>query len=764
MQNFRLKYGYTAALFYAALFCGMLFLNFTMDGFEPFSLALLCAMLSCGLNVYASAGLFVLAGGISLTAGWAPFVTCLAQAAIVGGIYFCYARAKRQVRAEIALWLLAPVGVYIWLFGAYVYADAVKALAVGAVLYILCFVMTGALRCALFRAGRCRLRAEELLFCGTAAAALGIGFYKLAGVYLYEGAAILLLLLAVGTLKNANALWFALVLSLPEAIAQSAAAGGAILAPVAVFTVYAAVGLAFFRAGKLPAAAAVFAADALLRYLTAAGGVPGSAFFLSLLTSLVPCFLFAALPERWLAKRAEKVKMYAEKQLAKTAIDTERSLAGERLFDIAAVFREIENAFLSLGDEEDNRLHAEKALEEALLSSVCANCQNRARCAESGAGEAIEKLVAVGAGKGKASLIDIPAGLASECVNPSGLLFCLNKLLAEYRRQMLEAENAALGRQLLADQARCVSEMLKELAVEQSRPFSADAGRERELKAQLARAGVVCQEAMVTEESASLTATGNADTRRVLRAVEKVFAPAVLASKRALSADKTFYLFRRRPAFDAAFGTASVRKEGESAAGDTHSVLKIDERTFLMALSDGMGSGEYARRISDVTVSLVECFYRAKMPPALILETVNRLLSFNKEESFACVDIATVDLGEGYADIVKIGSPLGFLLAESKIEILESGSLPLGILDGVCPTTLRRKLQDGDTLLFISDGVTEAFGSSADIADFLSALSTHNPQALCDALIAEALAREDGHARDDMTAVAARLFRALPEG
>ena len=53
--------------------------------------------------------------------------------------------------------------------------------------------------------------------------------------------------------------------------------------------------------------------------------------------------------------------------------------------------------------------------------------------------------------------------------------------------------------------------------------------------------------------------------------------------------------------------------------------------------------------------------------------------------------------------------------------------------------------------------MTDAFGSSADIADFLASLSPRNPQALCDSLITEALARSGG-AKDDMTAVAARLF------
>ena len=763
MPRFRLKYGYTAALFYAALFFAMLCMNFTMDGFEPFSFALYAAMLACGLNVFASAGLFLLAGGISLAAGWIPFAVYAAECVFLGAVYFFYARAKRKMRAEIALWLLPAAGIFIGLFGRYVYGDYIKALIAGAAIYVLCFVTTGALRCALFRAGRCRLSAEELIFCGTAAAAAGIGFYKLAGTYVYEGAAILLLLVALGTLKNANVFFCALVLALPEAIAKSAAAGEALPAPVAVFAVYAGVGLAFLRSGKLPAALAVFLSDVILRYLLeGSSSIPAGNFYLTLLTSLVPCFIFALLPESLLSKWSQKLKTYGEKQLTRIAINAERSLAGERLFDMAAVFREIENAFSALDASSENETGARQAMEEALISSVCAECENRQRCEQSGAGEAIEKLVGIGAGKGKVTLLDLPAKLSSECVNPSGMLFCLNKLLAEYRRHAIDLENAALGRQLLADQARCIGAMLKELAVDESRPFSPDAEKERRLRSLLARAGVVCQEAMVTEECVSLTAAGNYDTLKILSAAEKVFAPAVLSKKRAIAADKYYYEFRKRPAFDAAFGTAAAKKEGESASGDTHSVLKIDEKTFLMALSDGMGSGEYARKISDCTVSLVESFYRAKMPSPLILETVNRLLSFNKEESFACVDIATVDLAEGYADIVKIGSPLGFILSENKIEVLESESLPLGILDGVRPTTLRKKLSDGDTLLFISDGVTDAFGSSADIADFLTALSPRNPQSLCDSLVAEALARENGCAKDDMTAVAARLFLSAP--
>ena len=73
-------------------------------------------------------------------------------------------------------------------------------------------------------------------------------------------------------------------------------------------------------------------------------------------------------------------------------------------------------------------------------------------------------------------------------------------------------------------------------------------------------------------------------------------------------------MFKRKPRFDASFGIAACPKHGETASGDTHSILKIDERRFLVALSDGMGSGDAARDVSARTLSLLESFYKTGMP------------------------------------------------------------------------------------------------------------------------------------------------------
>ena len=235
----------------------------------------------------------------------------------------------------------------------------------------------------------------------------------------------------------------------------------------------------------------------------------------------------------------------------------------------------------------------------------------------------------------------------------------------------------------------------------------------------------------------------------------------MISERLTLSRDKFCCILRKKPFFDAAFGVSSIKKSGEIASGDTHSVIKIDERKFMVALSDGMGSGEYARRVSESTIALLESFYRAKMPSDSVLSTINKLLTFNREETFACVDIAGGDLDDGRTDIVKIGSPVGFILSGNTVKVLDGGSLPLGILDCMHPDAASYTLVENDVLLFLSDGITGAFPSTADLYDVLKGISIGNPQQLTDTLLQKALQLYGGAAKDDMTAVAVRLFRSV---
>ncbi len=233
--------------------------------------------------------------------------------------------------------------------------------------------------------------------------------------------------------------------------------------------------------------------------------------------------------------------------------------------------------------------------------------------------------------------------------------------------------------------------------------------------------------------------------------------PLSLAEKIPVTAERACFILKPKPLFDAAFGLAARTKEGEIASGDTHSIMKIDERRFLVALSDGMGSGEEARKVSDRTLTLLESFYKAKMPSDTVLSTVNRLIALSSEETFSCLDVASVNLDTGCADIVKIGSPVAFLLSGDELKILEGQSLPLGMLEAVHPATSRVNMGKGDFLVFMSDGVTSAFGSLADLCAYLSAQRPVNPQSFAEEILKKALGCYGGKAEDDMTVLTVKL-------
>ena len=364
----------------------------------------------------------------------------------------------------------------------------------------------------------------------------------------------------------------------------------------------------------------------------------------------------------------------------------------------------------------------------------------------------MSKLIDVGCLKGKTNLIDVPKTLSDLCIDQSNILYAVNRQIGDYRKYMTETENAASGRTLLAGQAQGVSEILRNLALEQSEPLRIYTDKERLLNIALLGAGVVCSEVLVYGDednpTLSLVTYGRADVKKIAAVASHLFeTPMIISERLTLGNDKYCCILHKKPVFDAAFGVASAKKAGETASGDTHSVIKIDERRFLVALSDGMGSGEYARRISESTISLLESFYRAKMPADTVLSTINKLLTFSKEETFACVDIAVVDLDSGKADIVKIGSPVGFILSGNTVKVLESGSLPLGILDSLRPDTASYELLENDTLLFLSDGITGAFGSTTDLYDVLKSIPVNNPQQLADLLLDRAIQAYGGVAK-----------------
>lgn len=97
-------------------------------------------------------------------------------------------------------------------------------------------------------------------------------------------------------------------------------------------------------------------------------------------------------------------------------------------------------------------------------------------------------------------------------------------------------------------------------------------------------------------------------------------------------------------------------------------------------------------------------------PPDQVVAGLNRAMleSMEVDQYFTCV-FAIADLATGAVSLVQAGHPHPLVLrAGGGVERLGQGGLPVGLLPDAAYDCLSVRLNPGDRLLFVSDGLTEA--------------------------------------------------------
>lgn len=482
---------------------------------------------------------------------------------------------------------------------------------------------------------------------------------------------------------------------------------------------------------------------------------------------LLGCLIFTFIPNHFISSLKDKLSLYKEKQLIKQTINRNRVMTSNRLYDLSGVFLDISNSFTTFKNNTPSDVTCKTLAQKEILENVCKNCSAYQRCMENKTlkNSDVKKLVEIGFAKGKLSFIDLPSSLASSCVHPSDIIFSLNRSLADYRNKIIEESNVSSGREILAQGSLGVSEVLKGLAFDCGSLLKFQSDVEKKLSKNLWKEGFLVSEILVYGEANDLSVGLIVSMRTfsipaVCRIVDNTLGfKTFLAEKNYVTDTKCYLCFKKSCDFDAVFGISMLKKDGSIISGDTHAVTRLRDDKFLVAISDGMGSGKTAESISDASLSLIESFYKAGLNTPLIFNTVNKLLSINTDEIFTALDVAVIDLKTCHADFIKYGSPYGFIIGNDKIRIVEGSSLPLGILEQLKPAVCTAPLEDGDIILMCSDGISDSFNSSSDMIEFLRSKPAKNPQTLSDDVIGKAIELSNGKRNDDMTVLAVRIFK-----
>ncbi|WP_245729283.1 PP2C family protein-serine/threonine phosphatase [Salinihabitans flavidus] len=97
------------------------------------------------------------------------------------------------------------------------------------------------------------------------------------------------------------------------------------------------------------------------------------------------------------------------------------------------------------------------------------------------------------------------------------------------------------------------------------------------------------------------------------------------------------------------------------------------------------------------------------LPPAEVIRRLNRLiLDEMKTEHYFTMLLAVADLRDGRVTLAQAGHPHPVLLRrDGRVEQAGSGGLPVGLIEGADFAQFEMRLDPGDRLFLLSDGVTE---------------------------------------------------------
>ena len=722
----------------------------------PYSAAILITALVQGYSILLTPVLFLSSFLIFNKTG---LLGSMAVATVIYAIIVSiYKRLNKKVKHEIVVYT------FLGLLGFLIIGDTTNFIEVES--RILSVVITTALSFLCFISAKAisqkglkfKLGFEELTSLAIITSVFGLGICNFISPQFWKTLSILIVLTSCFVYRTGISTLISAVLGISASIYYGD------LSFVSVFIVYSIIAESLTPLSRHVASLAVFVADYILHIIFSIYSVYALPEFISVLVATV---IFCLFPTQILNNIKEKLYAFREKQLVRQAINRNRTVLAGRLYDLSGVFTEMANAFNSFKKNGVSETTAKDAMLKEICSNVCRDCENYAKCKRRDQNflSGLNKMIDIGFAKGKLTLIDLPKELGGICLHPNNVIFGLNRLLADYRAKLIENANVNSGRDLIAAEALGVAEILRGLALESGTLLKYHNRVERDLSENLFKAGVSVSELLIYGENDLISVSLITDVKQFsISTVQKVINRTLgfnltLTEQSAITDDKCYLSFRKSHDYDAVFGLATAKKDGSIVSGDTHAVTRVGYDRFLLALSDGMGSGKDAENVSSVSLSLIESFYKAGLSGELILNTVNRLLAVNTDDSFTALDVSVIDLKNCSANFIKYGSPYGFILNDNGIKIVEGTSLPLGIISELKPSVASVNLNDGDVILLITDGISDAFGSTGEIIDFLRTLTAKNPQTLADEVLNRAVEISGGRHDDDMTALAVRVYK-----
>ena len=182
----------------------------------------------------------------------------------------------------------------------------------------------------------------------------------------------------------------------------------------------------------------------------------------------------------------------------------------------------------------------------------------------------------------------------------------------------------------------------------------------------------------------------------------------------------------------------------------------------MMALSDGMGSGQRAKKSSSTVIKMLKRLLTTGFDKDVSIGLINSSVNLNSnEETYASVDISVIDLTTGNIEFVKNGACPTFVKTNNNVEVVKAVSLPAGIVENIDLVVYDKDLKGGEIIVMCTDGILESNQELTNkeiwVKELLEKIETDDIQKIANILVQESIDNGLGIAKDDMTVLIAKV-------
>jgi stage II sporulation protein E len=451
----------------------------------------------------------------------------------------------------------------------------------------------------------------------------------------------------------------------------------------------------------------------------------------------------------------------------------------DRLDQFSEVLVNMSSILTNLADNDKLDMKTKSSgLIENLANRVCGNCNVNCICwnremhhTYTAFGELIENI------QGKSN--DFPQELERKCIKKAALIRNCEDIINKYIIGEMWRSRLAEGRELLASQFTNMARSVEEIVDEFASDLKEDKESEREIMRMLDKYFIDYRDVFcINDKKGRLTIQLTSDccdgrnlcSKKALPLINECLGKTMSLKEDGCKIDPNTKLctatFEEAPKFQIMTYAARACKDGQATFGDSFSFGRARDGSYMMVLSDGMGSGPQAGRESEAAVELIEKFTGAGFSKITAINTVNSImtLKFTEEEKFSTVDLSSIDLYNGDIDFMKVGAVASFIKSDDTIDIIKSKTLPIGVLDRADIEIHRKKVKNGDIVVMLSDGVLdyneESCGKVDWVLDYMVRNDGLNPKDLAEGIVCEAKKLSGNRVKDDMTVVVAKVIAA----